>query len=146
MTTKKIVIIVAAVVIAVGLIVVVFAGGIIAFAFYQIGNSGAAVTAKDFLKNNQKLKQEIGEVRDFGSFVTGNINVANDSGEATLKLKVVGERKTVNASVDLVYRNGRPWRVSSASYVNETGQTVNLLNPYDSKRLTPPRSCLILAA
>ena len=137
MTTKKIIIIVAAVVIMMGLLVVVFAGGIVGFAFYSIGHSEAAITAKDFLKNNQKLKDEIGDIKDFGSFVTGNINVHNDNGDATLNIKVIGERKTVNASVDMVYRSGRPWRVSSATYVNDAGQTVNLLNPYDSQRLIP---------
>ncbi len=120
-----------------GLLVVVFAGGIVGFAFYSIGHSEAAITAKDFLKNNQKLKEEVGDIKDFGSFVTGNINVHNDSGEATLNIKVIGERKTVKASVDMVYRSGRPWRVSSATYVNDAGQTVNLLNPYDSQRLIP---------
>jgi len=32
----------------------------------------------------------------------------------------------------LIYRNGRPWRVIGASYRNEAGETINLLNPYDS--------------
>ena len=137
MTTKKIIIIVVAVAMIMGLLVVVFAGGIVGFAFYSIGHSEAAITAKDFLKNNQKLKDEIGEIKDFGSFVTGNINVHNDNGDATLNIKVIGERKTVNASVDMVYRSGRPWRVSSATYVNDAGQTVNLLNPYDSQRFIP---------
>jgi hypothetical protein len=137
MTTKKIVITVVAIVVTIGLLVVVVAGGIVGFAFYQIGNSEAALTAKDFLRNNQKLKQEIGDVKDFGTFVTGNINVNNDAGEATLNLKVIGELKTVKASVDLVYRSGRPWRISSASYVTDSGQTVNLLNPYDTKRFIP---------
>jgi Cytochrome oxidase complex assembly protein 1 len=137
MTTKKIIIIVVAVALVMGLLVVVFAGGIVGFAFYSIGHSEAAITAKDFLKNNQKLKEDIGEIKDFGSFVTGNINVHNDNGDATLNIKVIGERKTVNASVDMVYRSGRPWRVSSATYVNDAGQTVNLLNPYDSQRFIP---------
>jgi Cytochrome oxidase complex assembly protein 1 len=137
MTTKKIIIIVVAVALVMGLLVVVFAGGIVGFAFYSIGHSEAAITAKDFLKNNRKLKEDIGEIKDFGSFVTGNINVHNDNGDATLNIKVIGERKTVNASVDMVYRSGRPWRVSSATYVNDAGQTVNLLNPYDSQRFIP---------
>ncbi len=137
MTTKKIIIIVVAVALVMGLLVVVFAGGIVGFAFYSIGHSEAAITAKDFLKNNQKLKEDIGEIKDFGSFVTGNINVHNDNGDATLNIKVIGESKTVNASVDMVYRSGRPWRVSSATYVNDAGQTVNLLNPYDSQRFIP---------
>ena len=137
MTTKKIIIIVVAVALVMGLLVVVFAGGIVGFAFYSIGHSEAAITAKDFLKNNKKLKDEIGDIKDFGSFVTGNINVHNDNGDATLNIKVIGERKTVNASVDMVYRSGHPWRVSSATYVNDAGQTVNLLNPYDSQRFIP---------
>ena len=137
MTTKKIIITVVAVAMIMGLLVVVFVGGIVGFAFYSIGHSEAAITAKDFLKNNKKLKDEIGDIKDFGSFVTGNINVHNDNGDATLNIKVIGERKTVNASVDMVYRSGRPWRVSSATYVNDAGQTVNLLNPYDTHKFIP---------
>jgi flagellar basal body-associated protein FliL len=134
MTTKKIVIIVASIVIVLGLIVVVFVGGIVGFAFYQISNGEAGTTAKAFLKNNERLKQDIGVVKDFGSFVTGNINVSNGDGVARLNLKVIGERKTVNASVDLMYRNGRQWRVTGASYQNDAGNTVDLLNPYESRR------------
>ena len=137
MTTRKIVVIVGAVVVAVGLLVVIFVGGIVAFAFYSVGKSEAATTAKTFLRNSAPLNQDIGEVQDFGTFVTGSINVQNDNGEATLNLKVIGARKTVHASVGLAYTHGNAWRVSSASYVNDHGETVNLLDPYDSKRLIP---------
>jgi hypothetical protein len=143
MTTRKIVLIISGIVVAVVFLVVLFVGAIVGIAFYSIGNSEAATTAKDFLRNNAALKQDIGEVRDFGTFVTGNINVRNDSGAATLQLKVIGAQKTVNASVDLLYSSGRPWRVSSASYVNDRGQTVNLLDPYDSKLLVHPPGLLI---
>jgi hypothetical protein len=132
MTTRKIVLIVGAIVVAVGLLVVVFVGGIVGFAFYSIGKSDAAVKAREFLRTNARLKQEIGEVEDFGSIVTGSINVANDNGEATINLKVYGSRKTVHASVNLAYYAGRAWRVSSASYVNDHGETVNLLDPYEA--------------
>lgn len=137
MTTKKIVLIVGAVVVVLGLVVVLFVGGIVGFALYQIGNSKAALTAKDFLRNNEKLKQDIGEVKDFGSIVTGSVNISQGNGEATLNLKVIGERKTVNASVHLVLVSGSAWRVSSASYVNQSGQAVELLNPYDSQLQIP---------
>ena len=69
-------------------------------------------------------------------FVTGSINVQNSDGDARLNLKVIGERKTVNATVDMTYKSGRPWRVTSASYTNEQGQLIELLNPYDSKLFT----------
>jgi len=136
MSTKKIIIIVVSVVVVLGLIVVVFVGGIVGFAFYQISNGEAGITAKAFLKSNERLKQDIGEVKDFGSFVTGNVHVSNGEGIARLNLKVIGERKTVNASVDLMYQNGRQWRVTAASYKNEAGETVDLLNPYESRRST----------
>ena len=133
MTTKKIVLIIGGVVVALGFLVVLFVGGIVGFALYSVGNSEAATKAKDFLRNSDKLKSDIGEVKDFGSIVTGSVSVRNGEGEATLNLKVIGDRKTVNASVHLVMVSGRTWRVSSASYVNTSGQTVELLDPYESR-------------
>ena len=138
MTTKKIVLIVAGVVVAVGFLVLLFVGGIVGLALYQVGNSQAALKAKDFLRNSEKLKLETGEVKDFGSIVTGRVNLQNGNGEATLNLKVIGERKTVNASVHLLLVSGSNWRVGSASYVNELGQTIDLLDPYDT-RIPIPR-------
>jgi hypothetical protein len=138
MTTKKIVLVVGGVVVVLGFLVICFVGGIIGFAFYQIGNSEAAARAKDFLRNSEKLKTEIGPVQDFGRIVTGNVSLNNGNGDATLHLKVIGARKTVNASVDLVLVRGGTWRVSSASYVNDSGQTIDLLDPYDTKTLIPP--------
>jgi len=133
MTTKKIVVIIASVVIVLGLIVVLFVGGIVGVVFYGIGNSDAAIVAKEFLKNNERLKQDIGEVKDFGTFVTGNVSVSNGDGTAELSIKVIGERKEVNAQVELIFRSGHQWRVTAASYRNERGETIELLNPYDSR-------------
>lgn len=135
MTTKKIVIIVVSIVLVLGLLVVVVVGGIIGIALYSVGHSEAAETARNFLRANERLKQDVGEVKEFGSFVTGSININNGNGTSTVNLKVVGERKTVNASVDLVYRSGQPWRVVAASYQNDKGETVELLNPYQGQIL-----------
>lgn len=137
MTTKKLVIVIVSILAAAGLLIAIFVGGIVGLTFYSIGKSEAALTAKTFLKNNEKLKQEIGNVNDFGSFITGSINTQNTEGEATLSLKVIGEKRTVNAKVDLMYRDNRAWRVTDASFVNEQGQTVKLIDPYES---APPES------
>ena len=137
MTTKKIILIVVGIVAVCAFLVVLFAGGIVGIALYSVSNSKAALTARDFLKNNEKLKTDIGDVKDFGSLVTGSVNVDNDRGQATINLKVFGSKKTVHASVDLVYLKGQTWRVTSATYVNDAGQTVNLLDPYESKRFIP---------
>ena len=85
----------------------------------------------------EQLKQDIGEVKDFGSIVTGSVSLSGGAGHAKINLKVIGDRKTVNASVDLVLVSGSSWRVSAASYVNDSGQTIDLLDPYDTRLLIP---------
>ena len=137
MTTKKIVLIVGSVLVVLAALVTVFIGGIVGVALFQLGNSDAAIKAKDFLRNSEKLKVETGEVKDFGSIVTGSMNFQGGNGEATLNLKVIGEQKTVNASVHLLLVSGNSWRVSSASYENDSGQTIDLLDPFDSRLLIP---------
>ena len=136
MTTRKIVLIIIGVIVVITLVILVFVGAILGFALYSIGNSQAAETARNFLRNSEKLKNEIGEVKEFGSLVTGSVNIHDDNGEATINLKVVGDRETVNASVNLIFVRGQAWRVSSASYVNKLGQTIILQDPYDSKKLS----------
>ena len=138
MSTKKIVLIIAGVLAVLGLIVVLFVGGIAWFTFRTIGNSDAAEASRTFLRNNEILKRDIGDVKDFGWLISGNINVQNTDGEATLHLKVYGEKRTVNARVDLSYRNNRSWRVTGASYDKE-GQTIDLVQGYGpSPTATPP--------
>ena len=139
MTTKKILLIVGGVVIALGLVVALFVGGIVGLALYSVGNSEAAAKAKDFLRTSEKLKQDIGEVKDFGSIITGSVNVSDANGQATLNLKVIGAEETVNASVNLVYINRGDWLVTSATYVTKHGETIDLLDPYDTKIPVPLR-------
>jgi Cytochrome oxidase complex assembly protein 1 len=138
MSTKKIVLIIVGIFAVLALIVALFVGGIAWFAFHTIANSEAAETARTFLRNNATLKGDIGDVKEFGSFVTGNVNVQNTDGEATLHLKVYGEKKAVNATVELSYRNNRSWRVTGASY-DRDGQTIDLVEGYGPPSTpTPP--------
>ena len=129
MSTKKILLIIAGIFAVLVLLVALFVVAIGWFVFRTIGNSEAAETARTYLRSNEILKQDIGDVKDFGSFVTGNINVANGDGEATLYLKVIGEKRTVNARVDLSFRNNRNWRVTGASYDSD-GKTIDLMQSY----------------
>lgn len=145
MTNRKIVLIILGVLGGLTLLIVVFVVAIAGFVFYSIGNSQAAEISRNYLRNNEKLKTDIGEVKEFGSFVSGSINVNNDSGEATINLKVIGARETVNATVFLLFTNGQSWRVSAAHYVNRSGQTVNLLDPYDSRNISFPPQLLAAA-
>jgi hypothetical protein len=130
MSTKKIVLIVAGILGVFGLLVVLFVVGIGWFVFRTIGNSEAADAARSYLRTNETLKRDIGEVKDFGSLVSGELSRQGASGEATLHLKVNGEKKTVNATVELSYRSNRGWRVTAASYESE-GRTIDLISAYE---------------
>ena len=136
MSTKKILVIIGSILAVLALIVVLFVGGIVWFVFHSIGTSEAADQARVYLRNNETLKQDIGEVKDFGSFVTGNINVQNGDGVATLHLKVIGEKRTVNSTVDLSYRSNRAWRVTGAAY-DRDGEAVDLMQGYGAPALSP---------
>ena len=129
MSTKKLLLIIGGIIAVLVLVVALFVGGISWFVLHTIGTSEAADTARTYLRNNARLKQDIGEVQDFGSFVTGQINVENGDGVATLHLKVIAEKRTVNARVDLSYRENRAWRVTGASY-NRDGQDIDLMQGY----------------
>src|SRR5215831_5759473 len=131
MSTKKILLIIGGIVLVLVLIVAGFAAGITWFVFHTIGNSEAAETARTYLRNNETLKQDIGEVKEFGSMVSGNINSENGDGVATLYLWVYGEKRAVKARVDLSYRSNRSWRVTGASY-DRDGKTIDLIQPYDT--------------
>jgi|SRR3954469_22413007 hypothetical protein len=132
MTTKKILLMVGGVVLALGFLVVCFVGAIVGVALYSLNHSESAARARDFLRKNEKLQADIGPVKDFGSIVTGYGLFSDNTSAATLHFKVIGERKTVNATVRLLLTN-RVWVISAASYVNSSGQTVSLLDPYETK-------------
>jgi hypothetical protein len=136
MTTKKILLTIGGVAIAFGFLVVCFVAAIAGFALYQVSHSEAASRARDFLRTSEKLQTDIGPVKDFGRIVTGNVSLSESTGSAKLYFTVIGERKTVNATVGLALSN-RTWVVIDAAYVNSSGQTVILLNPYDTKHIIP---------
>ena len=111
-------------------VVLIIVAGIVGATFYTIGHSEAAQTAKDFLRRNEKLRADVGDVRDFGWLVTGSIDTHNADGDATLRLKVIGARRSAPASVRLAYREGKAWRVTGASFEAADGRTVSLFDPY----------------
>jgi len=130
MSTKKIILIVGGIFVVLGLIVALFVGAIAFFAFHTISRSEAAETARNYLRTNEILKQDIGDVKDFGSIITGSINVSNGDGETTLYLKAIGEKGNANVRVNLAYRSNRSWRVTGASY-DRDGQTIDLMQAYE---------------
>jgi thiol-disulfide isomerase/thioredoxin len=131
MTTKRALLIASGVVAAIALVVALVAGSVVGFAFYTLDRSAAAQTAKTFLRQNERLKQEIGGVRDFGYFTTGNIGSAGAPGNAELRLKTIGANRTVNTTVLLSTREGHDWRVVDAYFDDASGQRIYLTKNFD---------------
>jgi hypothetical protein len=128
---KKPLVIVGLVIGGLVLLVAVFVAVIAGIAYYSIYKSDAAETARTFLRENEKLKQDIGEVKDFGRLISGQVNSGASGGQATLEIKVYGERKTVPATVTLISKANRGWRVTRAEYINDQGRRVVLFDPYE---------------
>ena len=137
MTTKKIMVIVGSVLLGLILVAAGFLITIGGLWLYAVKHSETTEKAQDYLRRNEKLKQDIGEVKDFGNIVTASVNFRDGSNEVTIRLKVIGEYKTVNATVNLIVVQGNASRVTSASYVNTAGQKIPLLDPYDTKVFIP---------
>ena len=116
MSNKKLAFVIGSIIAAVVLLVVLGVGGVAWFVLHRLGSSEAADTARTHLRSNEILKADVGEVKDFGSMVTGSINTRNGSGYATLNLKVIGERRTVKATLHLYHGSGDAWRVYTAHY------------------------------
>ena len=130
MSKKKLLIILAVAVTVLALLGVVFVGAIAGVVFHSISSSEAADAGRAFLKSNERLRQQTGEVRDFGWLVTGSIKTQEAGGAATLNFKVIGERRTLDTSVNLIYKEGYGWRAGGASYRDDAGKTVELLDSY----------------
>lgn len=113
------------------LVIVVIVGLVLGITFYSINKSDAAETGRQFLRNSEKLKQDIGEVKDFGRFISGHVRSQISTGQASLTFKVIGERKIVTATVTMVTKDNRGWRVTEAEYINDQGRRVILFDPYE---------------
>jgi uncharacterized RDD family membrane protein YckC len=80
-------------------------------AIFSIKNSAAYQTATQFLAYNEKVKRQIGEVRDFGAFPGGAIQFENGYGHAVLNITVYGLKDRVSAQVLLIKEPGKMWEV-----------------------------------
>jgi hypothetical protein len=80
-------------------------------AIFSIKNSTAYQTAIWFLASNEKVKEQIGEVRNFGAFPGGEIQFKNGYGHAVLNITVYGLKGSVSAQVLLIKEPEQMWEV-----------------------------------
>lgn len=81
-----------------------------------IPNTDAYSSAKAYIRNDEKLKTELGNINGFGLIATGGIQTTTDSygeyGNATINLTVKGNKKFKDITVYIVkYADSAEWKV-----------------------------------
>jgi hypothetical protein len=99
-------------------------GILIFFLFVQailvivIPNTDAYKVAKQYLYNNSRLKNDIGEIKGFALVPLGAIQKSSsenvESGNATILLTVKGQKKFMDVTVYIEKKPGMEWIVTSA--------------------------------
>ena len=73
--------------------------------------SGPSAASKDFLKADPTVKEQIGEIKDFGLFPSGGFNEVNGEGTARLTFSLKGTKGEGKAELGLVKHKGKEWQV-----------------------------------
>ena len=96
------------------LILVIVVIGII---IIVIGNSNALSAAKTYVLNSDSLKNEIGDIREFGITYTGGIEISSDSagedGTANISLIIKGSKKFKELDFYVVKEKKQNWEVKT---------------------------------
>lgn len=107
-------------VIAVGLIVMVFVA-LLTGIFIMMKRSDAYQTAEAFIKNNESIRNTVGDEMKFGFLPLGSVKVSGARGAASFKITVKGSRGSTDVDVSLRKR-GNEWRVVAMVYTDRYGK------------------------
>lgn len=124
-TTGKIVAIVLAIVAAatafmiavVVLISILFAGGLFFGITETMRNTPAYQAAIEYIEDNQRIAELVGEIESYGRFLTGSVNAsAGGRGDASFTIHVNGTEGIVRVNVRLEREPLRDWEVVDFYY------------------------------
>ena len=109
---------------------VLFAGGIVLFAYAVLGmmkSSDAYKEAVAKARAHQSVQKSIGTPIEEGTFVSGNINISGSSGQANLSIPISGPNG--NGTIFVVAtRSAGLWKFSTLVVeIKETRERIDLL-------------------
>jgi hypothetical protein len=81
----------------------------------KISNSESYEIAKDYVKNNESIINQLGEIKKFGSFPSGAIKTINGIEHAQIELSAEGNIKKSNIVV-IMEKNGKEWEIKDFYY------------------------------
>ncbi|MDR6561814.1 MULTISPECIES: cytochrome c oxidase assembly factor Coa1 family protein [unclassified Arcicella] len=63
------------------------------------------------IEQNKEIQTEIGGIKEYGMFPTGNVNITNGHGQADLQIKVIGNQKEIEVNVYLEKEPNSQWKI-----------------------------------
>jgi hypothetical protein len=90
-------------------------GGIFGGVMGAIKNSDAYKMSVELVEKSSEVKEEIGNIKSYGWFPGGSVNVNGSSGEAKLNISVTGEKGEGTVETELVKKGGK-WNFTSAVF------------------------------
>lgn len=80
-------------------------------------NSGAYDLTISEIETSEEVENRIGEITGFGFMPTGNISISNGYGEATLVVKVKGDKDNVKVATYCTKEPGKDWVINDMEIV-----------------------------
>jgi cytochrome oxidase complex assembly protein 1 len=101
----------------IGIIMTFLALPLAGYLIYDFNNSEPYRVAKEYLKTNSELRDEVGNIRAFGVIPAGTIETTSingvESGHASLTVTVMGDKKYKDVYVNLKETSPTGWVVAS---------------------------------
>lgn len=104
--------------------------GVTVFAavIYSMNSSWACSKGARLARSNVRVARELGEPIEFGWFVTGQINVAGDSGTADIAIPVRGQKNKGKVYI-VAHKLHGGWKVDEAvARLNDADNVIDLLS------------------
>jgi len=80
--------------------------GLVLLAGLTFSNSDAFETAKQYCQTNQEIPSKTGEIKYYGTFISGEISTEEQKGFADLSFTIVGTKGNFHVNSKLVKKNG----------------------------------------
>lgn len=90
-------------------------GGIFGGVMGAIKNSDAYKMSVELVEKSSEVKEEIGDIKSYGWFPGGSVNVNGGKGDAELSISVTGEKGEGTLETELVKKGGQ-WKFKSAVF------------------------------
>ena len=102
-------------------------GGIFGGVIGAVKNSDAYKMSVELAEKNSEVKEDIGNIKSYGWFPGGSVNIKGSSGEAKLSISLTGEKGEGTLETELVKKGGQ-WNFTSAIfYLKNSDKEIDLL-------------------